>query len=120
MTGQPNKSILIDPLTIISLHIEIYFNDVHLSNATGFLCKKDDDFYLVTNWHVLSGRNPETNEPLSKELAIPNKIKIWHHRKNKLGFLGLGFGLVLRRLIAGRFCVLIRFGILGKQWRLMI
>jgi len=32
-----------------------------------------------------------------------------------LGFLGLGFGLVLRRLIAGRFCVLIRFGILRRQ-----
>jgi hypothetical protein len=80
-----DKIIRIDPLSRISLHIEVYFNAQSLGNATGFMCERGGTYYLITNWHVLSGLNPETKNSLSENGAIPNKIKIWHHVKGKLG-----------------------------------
>ena len=75
----------VDILTITSLHLELFFDDKRLSYATGFVVKKDDHCYLVTNWHVVSGRNPKTNKTLSPTGAIPNRIVIWHNQKDKLG-----------------------------------
>jgi hypothetical protein len=35
--------------------------------ATGFICEYKQRFFLVTNWHVLSGQNFET-----KHMVYPN------------------------------------------------
>ena len=85
MPDQAIKKILIDPLSRVSLHVEVYFDGVQIGDATGFICKGDNTHYLVTNWHVLSGRDPETERPLSQTSAIPNRIQIWHHAKGQLG-----------------------------------
>lgn len=34
-------------------------------SCSGFLWKRDDDLYLVTNWHCVTGWHPIKNEPLS-------------------------------------------------------
>lgn len=68
--------------SLSSLKIDLYFDETFLSTATGFFIKKDNSFFLVTNYHVLSGRHFETDQPLSETGAIPNKIKIWYHQKN--------------------------------------
>jgi hypothetical protein len=63
--------------------------------ATGFVYKKDGQTFLVTNWHVVTGRNPddplrmETNahdSPVRLEFCMPN-------RKNRNHFLPGGFEL---------------------------
>lgn len=70
----------VDPYSMVSLKIEPHFNDVLLSNATGFLIEYMNNCYLVTNWHVVSGRNADTLEILDrKNAAIPNKLKIKFH-----------------------------------------
>ena len=46
-----------------------------MSTATGFFYELDDDWYLVTNWHVISGRNPFTKEPLPPTGRFPTHIK---------------------------------------------
>ena len=56
------------------IFIEIYFNETKLSTATGFAILHQNKKYLVTNWHVVSGRNFITKECLSKTAAIPNKL----------------------------------------------
>ena len=77
------KTITIDPLSCRSLYL-ILRNDQHiLGTATGFIVKKDNINYLITNWHVLSGRHPETNKILYSK-GIPKQLLIWHHGK-KLG-----------------------------------
>lgn len=75
----------IDTFSGMPLYLVPFFNDIQLATATGFIIKKNDSFYLITNWHVVSGRNADTNYPLSKTLAIPNKLRIIHHHKDKIG-----------------------------------
>ena len=72
----------INPLSISSFLVEIYFNEILLSTATAFAYKYGDRKYLVTNYHVAYGRNPITNQCMDPNAAIPNRLKIIYHDKN--------------------------------------
>jgi hypothetical protein len=37
--------------------------------------KHGGQLFLITNWHVVSGRNYQTRKHLSKELALPDRLK---------------------------------------------
>jgi hypothetical protein len=65
-----------DPLSLTTHHLHIYFSqtDAVLSSGTGFIYEYQGDYYLITNWHNVSGRNPLTGECLSETLAIPDII----------------------------------------------
>ncbi len=73
------KRITIDSLSTHSLLIETYFNDVKLAQATGFIVNKDDESYLITNFHILAGRDPLTFDPVHPSCGIPDSVKILHH-----------------------------------------
>lgn len=60
-----------------SLYITIYYNETKLGTASGFMVKEKDNLYLITNRHVVTGRNNQTNECLNRMAAIPNKLKVW-------------------------------------------
>lgn len=69
---------MIDQLSLASILIVVQFNGTKLGSATGFILGYKNKHYLITNWHVVSGRNPITNKPLSiKTSAIPNSIYVW-------------------------------------------
>ena len=67
--------------SIQSLYIESCFNGEVISNATGFIVESPAGPVLVTNRHVVTGRHQDTNECLSKTLAIPNHLTILHNSK---------------------------------------
>lgn len=70
--------ISIDEFSVKSLYLETYLNENQTGVATGFVVKKDDSYYLITNWHVVTGRNPQNNQPLSTTgVADPNILKVW-------------------------------------------
>ncbi|TBT23722.1 hypothetical protein D5E80_24900 [Vibrio parahaemolyticus] len=76
----------VDPLSCSSLFIEPRFNDVGLSVATGFLLQFRDDIYLITNWHVVTGKDADTLDYLDKQhLSIPNNLMVSFHKKGCLG-----------------------------------
>ena len=50
-------------------------SDITLSTATGCLYKQNNCVYLVTNWHVLSGRHTETRKILSSCGVTPEFIR---------------------------------------------
>ena len=75
----------IDPLTVVPLFLEGYFEDTLLSSATGFVVQTGEDRYVVTNWHVVTGRDPSTGSPLSPTGGLPNRLAVWHHLKSRLG-----------------------------------
>ena len=75
----------IDQYSVAAIPIEMYFNDTFLSIGTAFLWAQDDRLFLITNWHNVSGKDPNTGEHLSKTAAEPNRIKVWFNRKNQLG-----------------------------------
>lgn len=90
-TSQSNDTIFIDPLSSVSLYIEtikkIKGKDKIVTSATGFIYKKNETYHLITNWHVVTGKNPyDEKERVVDGINIsnPDKIRIYIHG-TKLG-----------------------------------
>src|SRR6266581_6731325 len=54
----------IDPFSLTTVPLEQCANGNVLGTATGFIWKRRDKHYLITNWHVVSGRNAQTNQQI--------------------------------------------------------
>jgi hypothetical protein len=65
----------IDRYTLATVPLEQRFNDQTLGNATGFIWKMREKFYLVTNWHVITCRRFPTKENLLKHGGRPNNFR---------------------------------------------
>lgn len=65
--------------SLVPVQIEVFAGHNSLGNATGFFIDNEGSNVLVTNWHVLAGRNTETGQPLHKSGAIPDTINIKIH-----------------------------------------
>jgi hypothetical protein len=85
MSEESESPLKFDTLSITCLNLKLYFGEIHLSTATGFVVQYKDQNFLVTNWHVLSGRNAETEQPLSSKASIPDQVRIAHNVKGKTG-----------------------------------
>jgi len=81
LTQAEPKKIFIDPLSARPLYlIQVKDNEL-LSTATGFIVEKNKNQYLITNWHVVSGRHPDSNQVLHPQGKTPDAIFVWHHGK---------------------------------------
>ena len=80
------KTIIIDPLSLTSLRIAPRYEDTSLAWATGFTTKIEGKSYLITNWHVVTGKDADTKKCLDKQhAAIPNSLVVAFHAKSQLG-----------------------------------
>lgn len=52
-----------------------------LSTATGFLLEKDEKVFLITNKHVVTGKNTFTGELLDKNGRVPNFLKAYTYNE---------------------------------------
>lgn len=69
--------------SIQSLYVEAYFDDQRLGKATGFVVDTQGGPVFVTNWHVVTGKNPLTKKHIDEEtLGEPNRLKIFHNGTN--------------------------------------
>lgn len=71
--------------SVQSLLLEMRANGNALSLGTGFVVSCKTGHALVTNWHNLAGRHPETKQPLSPTGAIPDEVRILHNKAGALG-----------------------------------
>jgi hypothetical protein len=71
--------------SIMSLLIKMRCNGRPLAKGTGFVVRKEDQPFLITNRHNVTGRHQETGQPLSPTGALPDDLKIVHNRENQLG-----------------------------------
>ena len=83
--NEDDEIINIDGFSITSIYIKMYFNECKLSVGTAFIYEYNKQLFLITNWHNVSGKNPDTNKHLSETLAEPNKINLYLNKNNKLG-----------------------------------
>ncbi len=68
--------------SVQSLYIETYFNEQLLGKATGFIIKSKTQNYLITNWHVVTNKNPVSTKWINPKRQIsPNSIRILHNSK---------------------------------------
>jgi S1-C subfamily serine protease len=80
-----SEPINIDPLNVIPLSLQVQ-NQNSSFTGTGFIVQYLNTNYIITNWHMVTGRNPVTKQPLSSTgFADPEKLGVWFHLKNKLG-----------------------------------
>lgn len=55
--------------------LELLSSEQSLGTATGFFYKKDAQWYLITNWHVFSGRLPKNGQPRHPSGAVPDQCR---------------------------------------------
>jgi hypothetical protein len=78
--------IIIDPLSATALRVVPKFDKVELASATAFTVRWESQPYLITNWHVVTGRDPDSGQCLDKKhAAIPNAVSVRFHAKGRLG-----------------------------------
>jgi hypothetical protein len=65
----------LDRLSLATIPIRPLFNETPLPVATGFVWKRRDRFYLITNWHVASATHLFTKTLLLKGGSRPNKFQ---------------------------------------------
>lgn len=79
-----NDVINIDPYSVTACSVKLMFDENELALGTCFFHKKNDQVYLITNRHNVTGRNNETNKCLSPKLAEPNKLKLNLLKKDRI------------------------------------
>jgi hypothetical protein len=55
--------------------METFFHDIRVGCATGFLYSFGESLALVSNWHVFSGRHPETGIATHHTGCTPNRVE---------------------------------------------
>lgn len=81
MSSEDTK--IVNQYSLASYYVEMFFDDVKLSNATCFFTKRRGKRYLITNWHVVSGKDADTLKCLDVNAAIPNKLHIYLPQKTE-------------------------------------
>ncbi len=72
-----DKSVVVTRLSITAPRIELLGEDgSFLANASASFYQGEDGKYLVTNWHNLSGINPNTGTHLSGRSSLPSRIRV--------------------------------------------
>jgi hypothetical protein len=70
----------IDRLSLCTIPLEQYFkesqNETRLGQGTGFVWRAGEMDYLVTNWHVLSGRDFFTGKTWMKNTGTAGKSRL--------------------------------------------
>jgi hypothetical protein len=65
----------LDHLSLATVPITPYFNQSSMPGATGFIWKRRERFYLITNWHVASASHFFTGHLLLKGGMRPNQFR---------------------------------------------
>jgi len=71
--------------SVASLLLIARANRHEISTATGFVVKRGQDRFLITNWHVAAGRRTDTGQPLSPTAAVPDELIVFHNVAGRLG-----------------------------------
>lgn len=58
------------------VHLTMRFNETELSVGTGVIYLSDNNYFIVTAWHNLSGLHSETLQNLSKKGGRPNNVVV--------------------------------------------
>jgi hypothetical protein len=81
MSGFALTAQIVDPLNFAIVRLKSFFDETLLGHATGFfyygLSNNKPNHWLVTNWHVLTGRNADDpSQILHPKSALPNRVSL--------------------------------------------
>ena len=72
-----------DPVSLTTHHLHLAYEDGVLGSGTGFTYVWDGELFLITNWHNVTGRHPETKKCLHKGGGLPDKISTLFREREK-------------------------------------
>jgi len=75
----------IELYSVAAKPIEMQFQGQSLSSGTAFIWQVNQQAYLITNWHNITGINPQTKQHLSPMVAEPDSIVVYLDKAGKLG-----------------------------------
>lgn len=75
----------IDRLSVTSLSVVVFHGDTSIGSATGFVLQKNQNYYLVTNRHVVLTCAEDTNPNNVGGWICADKLKILHNTAGRLG-----------------------------------
>jgi hypothetical protein len=77
--GGSSKRHMKNPLSFSSVKLELFSKeDVHVNTASGFVIQVNNQYYLITNWHVVAGKHIPIHEPQQQEIT-PFTLKTTLH-----------------------------------------
>ena len=80
-------AMMIDPLFGSTCFIELHCKGYIIGKATGFFWKSENISYLISNWHIFSGREPTTGQPKNSDGAIPDTLEIQYRPKKNANMI---------------------------------
>ena len=81
-----SSHIEVDPLSWCSVRLRLRAGNQTLGTATGVTVRLEDaGNFLVSNWHVFSGRNADTGELRNRWGAEPDTVEVEHHSSKLVG-----------------------------------
>jgi hypothetical protein len=75
----------IDEYSVATVPVELFFDTTSLGLGTGFVWEEAGRFFLITNWHNLSGKDAFTKKHTRPTAAEPNNVRVWWNQKGQLG-----------------------------------
>jgi len=82
LTTRNILSVKLDPLSYVAIPLKILAkNGDILGICTGFLYEYKKSYYLITNWHNFTARNPQTNKPINGNFILPWQVEIPFHKQ---------------------------------------
>jgi hypothetical protein len=75
----------IDQYSLTSLPLTLLCKGKIIGSATGFFYKVKNRYFLVSNWHVFSGRNANTGQTIRNDAGLPDTLRLAYPRKDHLG-----------------------------------
>ena len=76
---------LADQFSYVPLKINCLCNGNRISSATGFVYQYENEWFLVSNWHVFSGRNPNDSNTLNGRPGTPDALEVLFHVPGRPG-----------------------------------
>lgn len=76
---------IIDEYSMTAIPLNLMCKGTAIGVATGFFYVLDGHRYLVSNWHVFSGRNTYTGQANRKDAALPDALRISLHTSAGIG-----------------------------------
>jgi Trypsin-like peptidase domain len=72
------KSLNPNNLSFVPILLTMYFDETRqkLATGTGFIYKFNGKFYLITNWHNVTGLNPITKQNLASHGGLPDVMTL--------------------------------------------
>jgi hypothetical protein len=73
----------LDPFSQTSYFIELRSDEIRLAKGTCFFVTRSHQEFLITNWHNVTGKDPNTNHLLSNSARIPNNLDVRIFKKEE-------------------------------------